>query len=322
MFIGVDVGGTHMRAALVDARQTVLASRKVATQAELGPEQVSRRLAELCRELMRTAGDKGGHVSAIGLGVAGRIDPAQGRVLFSPNLSTMNGCPFAFELREQTRVPVYMENDANVFGLGEQWLRSERGPDNWLGVTLGTGVGGCLILGGRLWSGDHLGFSAEIGHTIVDPAGPECLCGLRGCLEAHSSARALVQGVAAHIARGDLTDGPLFELFSAGMLTAEAVYQSAKQGNALALKLFERMGWALGLAIGNAFSLLGIGRAIIGGGVSAGWDLFIDPLHKSLREHCSMLGPEEMIVMLSERPNEAALLGAARLAQLMAGVEE
>lgn len=319
MFIGVDVGGTHMRAALVDGRQTVLASRKVPTQVELGPEHVSRRLAELCRELLRVAGAEGGQVAAIGLGVAGKIDPREGRVLFSPNLSAMNGYPLATELRQQTRMAVYMENDANVFGLGEQWLRSERAIDNWLGVTLGTGVGGCLMLGGTLWSGDQLGFAAEIGHTIVDPAGPACLCGLRGCLEAHSSARALVQGVAASIAQGALTEGRLFALFSTGRLTAEAVYHSAKQGDTLALELFERMGWALGLAIGNAFSLLGIRCAIIGGGVSAGWDLFIEPLRKSLAEHCSMLNPEEMVVMLSERPTEAALLGAARLAQIQAG---
>jgi glucokinase len=321
MFIGIDLGGTHMRAALVDRRQTILDRRKVATHVETGPEAVRSRLVELCRELAPAARKKGEPVSAIGLGVAGKIDPREGRVIFSPNLLPLNDYPLACELQEQTRIPVYMENDANLFGLGEQWLRADRGIENWLGVTLGTGVGGCLILGGRLWSGDHLGFSAEIGHTVVDPAGPECVCGLKGCLEAHSSARALVHGVAAHIARGELTGGRLFELFSTGALTAEAVYDCAKQGSTLALGLFQRMGWALGLAIGSAFTLLGIRCAIIGGGVSAGWDLFIDPLCESLREHCSMLNPGEMVVQLSERPNEAALLGAARLAQIKTGVD-
>jgi len=318
VYIGIDIGGTHMRTALVDSYGTILKYQQVPTDMAKGAEQVSRRLTELCRQLAITAADSGYRVRAIGLGVAGKIDPHQGRIIFSPNLMAMNDYPLAIELQEQMQLVVYMENDANAFGLGEQWLGSARDMENWLGITLGTGVGGCLMLGGQLWNGDHLGYVAEIGHTIIDPHGPECLCGLKGCLEAHSSGGALVKELQTLIVKGDVVNGPLHELYLENNLTAEKVYQSAKQGNAIALRLFERMGWALGIALANSFSLLGIRHAVIGGGVSTSWDLFIDPLQKSLKEHCSMLDSSYMVVKPSAMPNEAATLGAARLAQIRA----
>lgn len=318
--IGVDIGGTHMRTALVDARGKMIKHQKILTGISAGAKHTSLRLVEECRRLMAEAAGHGAQVRAIGLGVAGKIDPVSGLVLFSPNLPAMRDYPLAAELARETGLSVYMENDANLFGLGEQWLGAGRGIRNWIGITLGTGVGGCLILSGKLWTGDGLGFSGEIGHTNVNPDGPLCLCGLRGCLETYSSGRALVEGVKTRIAEKDLISGHLFELFQADELKPEDIYRSALRMEETVTHLFERMGWALGLALANLFTSLGIRHAVIGGGVSASWDLFIAPLMKSLAERCCMLNEHQMVVQRGWLGDNAALLGAARLVQISEAV--
>jgi glucokinase len=312
--LGVDLGGTHMRLAVVDEQGRVLHQMKGKTLIQEGAGQTAARLRDECRAFVDQVAAGGSTVVAIGLGVAGRIDRIHGKVVFSPNLPALNGYPLATELQRELGIPVVLENDANVYGLGEHWAGRGRGIANWIGVTLGTGVGGCLILEQRLWQGDGLGCVAEIGHTIVDPRGPRCACGARGCLEAHASASALWQSVGQAVARGELTAGPLFEHWQARALDATAVYSCAQQGDALARRLFDRMGWALGLALANLFTVLGIRHAIIGGGVSASWDMFIGPLRRSIEEHCMMMPVQDLVIQRSQLGDTAALLGAARLA--------
>jgi glucokinase len=317
--LGVDIGGTHMRLAMVDEQGRVLHHLKEKTLIQEGAGQTAERLRDECRAFIGQAAAEGSRVVAMGLGVAGKIDRIRGKVLFSPNLPALNGYPLATELQRELGIPVVLENDANAYGLGEHWARRGQGIANWIGLTLGTGVGGCLILEQRLWRGDDLGCVAEIGHMIVDPQGPRCACGARGCLEAHASARALWQSVGQAVARGELTAGPLFEHWQARALDAAAVYSCAQQGDELARRLFDRMGWALGLALANLFTVLGIRHAIIGGGVSAAWDLFIGPLRRSVEEHCMMMPVQNLLIQRSLLGDEAALLGAARLAWQQGG---
>ncbi|GLI34963.1 ROK family protein [Desulforhabdus amnigena] len=314
MFIGIDIGGTNMRAALIDKQGKILQLNKIPTDNAAGAENASKRLVETCRSLVQKSPEWGGNVVGIGMGVAGKINAKEGLVVFSPNIPCMRNYPLGIELEEGLSIPVVMENDANVFGIGENWIGAGHALDNWVGLTLGTGVGGCLILEGRLWEGDHLGFAAELGHIIVQPGGPLCNCGLRGCLEAHASGRALMQGVEEAVEQGALSNGPLFEKWQRNALNPKVIYECALQEDPTALKLFNRMGWALGLAIANLFTALGIRHAIIGGGVSASWDLFVGPLRESLANHSSFLSPEEMVILRSSLQDDAALVGAAKLA--------
>lgn len=312
--IGTDIGGTHMRTALVNEQGRVLRQRKIKTNIQLGAREVSARLTAECQSLVEQAHRFGDPVQAIGLGIAGKIDSRRGTVLFSPNLPAMNRYPLATALHETLQLPIILENDANVFGLGEQWMGSGQGIRNWVGLTLGTGVGGCLILDGRLWTGDQLGFVGEIGHMIIDPAGPPCVCGLRGCLEAHASARALAEGVLEAASQGRLAEGPLWKHWQNGEPDAQAVYRCAEHGEPVAVALLNRLGWALGLALANLFGVLGIRHAIIGGGVSAAWDQFQSALWESLRRHSCMLDPDQMVIRPSMLGDDAALVGAAKLA--------
>jgi glucokinase len=318
MFVGVDLGGTHLRTALVDAAGSLRHLRKVPTDIASGAKTTALRLISECQTQVRMAREAGERVLAVGLGVAGKVDRNQGKVIFSPNLLALNGYPLARELQHALEIPVILENDANLFGVGENWVGAGRGLSNWVGVTLGTGVGGCLIFDGRLWTGDDLGFAGEIGHMVITPDGPPCVCGLRGCLEAHASGRALMEGIAAAVASGSLISGRLHDLWQSGWLTPAAVYESALAGDPLARGLFRQLGWALGLALAGVFSVLGIGHAVVGGGVSAAWDQFIEPLQASLAAHSSMLDRKDAVVLRGQLGDHAALLGAARLAALEA----
>jgi glucokinase len=312
-FIGVDIGGTHLRSALVDSSGIILESRRTETRIDLGAGSASEKLAVQCKDLAKSAMDRGLNPEAIGLAVAGKIDRAGESVVFSPNLPALDGYPLGRELREKTGIPVFMENDANAFGLGESWAGAGHGIENWVGVTLGTGVGGCLFLNGMLWEGDGLGFSGEVGHMIIEPGGPACLCGSSGCLEAFASARALMEGAQKAISDG-LSGGTLYGLWKSGRLSAESVFECAGGGDRSAVDLFRKMGWALGIALANLFTVLGIRHAIIGGGVSSAWELFIGPLRTSLSQNISMLDPDRAVILQGRLGDDAALIGAARLA--------
>jgi glucokinase len=311
--IGVDLGGTNLRAALVDSRGNIIESRTAPVPRTGGAESIARQLASQCRAVCTAAANLGLEVRAVGLGVAGKIDRAGGSVIFSPNLPALDGYPVGRDLERELEIPVHMENDANAFGLGEAWTGAARRIRNWVGITLGTGTGGCLFFDGKLWEGDGLGFSGEIGHMIVEPGGPACPCGSNGCLEAFASARALVSGAKRAVFEQKLTHSPLYVLEAEGKLSAETIHERARLGDPAALALFEKMGWALGVCLANVFSLLGINHAVIGGGVSAAWDLFIGPLQKALALNCSMLGPGAAHVVRSLLGDNAALIGAASL---------
>ena len=310
------MGGTNLRSAVVDGSGTILLSSRTEVHADLGAGFISERLLSQCTQLKQNAAALGLEVSAIGLGVAGKIHKESGRVIFSPNLPALDGYPLGRELTEQTGLPVFMENDANVFCLGEAKAGAAAGIGNWVGITLGTGTGGCLFLKGSLWEGDGLGFSAEIGHMIIEPGGPPCPCGSRGCLEAFASARALIRGAESLIRERKISDGPLYDLFRANSLEAESIYDCARNGDRTAEALFHKMGWALGIAVANLFTVLGVRHAVIGGGVSSSWDLFIEPLKEVLARNLSMLEPDRAVVLRSSLGDDAALIGAGLAAEI------
>ncbi len=321
-YIGVDLGGTNLKTALVSHCANILESRVARVRLDRGTESISNKLLSECRVLMDSGTRLGLKVGAVGLGVAGKIDRAAGLVIFSPNLPVLDGYPLGKYLQHNLEIPVYMENDANVFGLGESFAGAATGIANWVGITLGTGTGGCLFLRGSLWEGDGLGFSAEIGHMIVQPSGPLCVCGSSGCLESFASARALVSGAKRSLAGPGTVETSLRALDTEGKLNAETIYNCAKEGDQTAIALFDKMGWALGICLANLFSALGIRHAVIGGGVSSAWDLFISPLEKALDQNSSMLGHGKAVILRSRLGNDAALIGSARLAMEQVKSEE
>jgi glucokinase len=311
--IGVDLGGTNVRLALVTHKGEILARKERATASLPDQETLVATLGADLLALKDMALGLGVEVKGGGLGLPGRVLPKEGRVAFSPNVPALNDCRLAARLKPLVPFPLALENDANLFALGEHWLGAGAGHPHMLGITLGTGVGGGLILDGKLWSGPT-GTSAEVGHITVDPEGIQCRCGNRGCLETVASASWAVWWVKKQLAQG--ADSWLRELYEkdADSLGGEALEVAARHGDALAYRAFERVGRSLGQAIATVIHILGVPHVVIGGKFARAWDVFQKPLKEELKERLTLFPLSDVTLTPARLGDDAGLLGAARLA--------
>jgi glucokinase len=234
-------------------------------------------------------------------------------VVFSPNVAALNDCHLVERLSPRLSWPLFLENDANLFALGEHWLGAGMGHDQMLGITLGTGVGGGLILNGRLWSSAE-GTSGEIGHMTVDPEGQKCHCGSRGCLETMASAFWTAAWVKEQLAQG--ASSWLRELYEADpeAIVGQTLVVAALQSDPLARRAFDRVGRSLGQAIAAVVHLLGLTRVVIGGRFARAWEVFQAPLQAELHRRLTLFPPEAVSVCPAQLGDDAGLVGAARLA--------
>jgi len=292
VLVGVDLGGTAIKAGCITAAGGGRRREEVAAEVDRGPEHVCERIAQLVREL--------GFGGSVGIGVPGLVDRGRGLVTHSPNLAPMQGYPLREELASRLGIApegVHLENDANVAALGEHWLGGARGRDNVLMVTLGTGIGGGLVLGGALFTGTH-GLAAEIGHLCVDPAGPVCGCGNRGCMEALASATS----TARRARERGLTDD------------LRALCEASRDGDTAARELLSEVGRDLGRGLAQAVMLLDLDCFLIGGGFGAGLDQLLPGVRAGLVERTYGREADSFHVLPAELGADAGWIGAARLA--------
>jgi glucokinase len=306
-YVGVDIGGTNIRYGLVNAEGDVLADMHFPIRSERGREVV---LNELCARLAEFIDSLPPDLkpSGIGLGTAGRVIPEEGLVVFSPNIPIWRNLRLGSYLKERLGLPVRMENDANLFALGEWLAGAGRGLNHVLGVTLGTGVGGGLILSGHIWNG-AFGTAAEIGHCVVEPEGRPCRCGGRGCLETLASATAMAEMARERILAGRACgyQGPLEQLTSAHL------FDLARQGDELALEIFRIAGEALGLTLVNVFNLLGLEGVVIGGGAGMTFEFLKPHIMKTITGRLFTMDVDQLFLARSSLGDLAPLIGAAAL---------
>jgi len=255
--IGVDLGGTNLRAAAFDPSGKLLKKISGSTPLTQGPEAV---IADMVRSAEQLRTEFGlDALAGIGVGVPGNIDMKTGTVLAWNNVPAFNGYPTRDELAKRLNTPVILENDANAAALGERWMGAGQGVDDLVMLTLGTGIGGGIISQGHILHG-HIGMAAELGHITVVPNGNPCGCGNRGCVEKHASATAI--GAMAR----NLGLGP--------NLTAREVHALAEQGDPRAQAVFRSAGESLGIALAALINIFNAPLYLLGGGVSAAWDHF------------------------------------------------
>ena len=304
LVFAVDLGGTHLRVALVDDTGRILEQTKQETPKGDSAECVVAALAHAARqwESHKQA------VVAASIMVPGAVDSDNAIVLQSPNLPSLVNYALKSELEKRLGWPVFLENDANAAAVGEMWLGAARGCRDVVSVTLGTGVGGGVILDGKLWRGSH-GSAGEIGHTAVDPfSGLKCKCGNTGCLEMFASATAIVR-----MTRESLSLFPQSRLKSEE-LTAEKVFEAGRAGDELALMVFKRFGLYLGIGLANLINLLDPQIIVIAGGVVNGWKLFADEMYRQVEERAFRTISQQVKIARAECVDNAGLLGATRLA--------
>ncbi len=304
--IAIDVGGTHLRAALYEPENTQpIAHQRVRTNSnEPG---VYKRL----EAVVESVWPKDGKVDAIGVASPGPLDPYTGYILKTPNIKEWVNFPLAPSLSKHFNVPAFLDNDANLAALGEWRFGAGRGHHHVLYLTISTGVGGGVIEDDHLLQGYH-GLATELGHTIVDPDGPLCSCGFAGHLEAFSSGPAIVKYVLA-----ELEAGAKSELKADSNLTARVVADAAIHGDALAISAYRRAGQYLGIAVANFLHSFDPSIVIFGGGVSQVGPLLFDSFNASLKKrvfHPRYL--EDLKIEMAALGDDAGLLGALALAQI------
>ncbi len=298
--IGIDLGGTNLRAAAFDVSGRLLDKFAGRTPTTAGPEPVLAEMATAAAHLR----DKFGAASlaGIGAGVPGNIDMAEGVVVAWNNVPGFNGYPMRAELSRRLDTAVYLENDANAAALGERWIGAGKGVDDLVMLTLGTGIGGGIISGGRVLHG-FVGMAGELGHMTVVPNGNPCGCGNRGCLEKHASATAV---------------GTLAGIVGLGAgLTARQVADLAEEGNAVARDIYRSAGEALGIALAALVNIFNFPLYLLGGGMAEGWDLFAPAMLAEVERRCltyrSTLKTHPTRIAKAGLGGDAGLYGAAYL---------
>lgn len=310
--IGVDLGGTKIYTALAGENGEVLAEVKVRTKAEEGLEPVIGRIAESCRTVCAGAGVSAGKVAAVAVGTPGPLDTKSGLVYFAPNLKWRD-VPLKALLEEALGLPVFLDNDANLAALGEHTYGAGRGVRDMVLISVGTGIGGGLVLNGGLYRG-FAGGAGEIGHMVICPDGPPCGCGNRGCLEALASGTALARQAEELIKKGEGAGILAAAGGEPGAVDAGAVSAAAGAGDSQAIALFEEAGRYLGIGIANLAHLLDPELVVIGGGVAVSADLLFNAARREAGR--ASLAPERspVRVVRAGLGGRAGLLGSVAMA--------
>lgn len=293
--IGVDLGGTNLRAAAIDRSGRLMDRVSGRTHLSAGREAIVGDIAGSIGQLRELCGRE--NLTGIGVAVPGFIRMKEGVIANSNNLACLEGFPIRDELEGMLGAPVIIENDANAAALGEKWRGAGHEVDDLVLLTLGTGVGGGIICEGRILHG-YLGMAGELGHiTVVDNGNP-CGCGNRGCLEKHASATAVL-GMA--------------RMLGLPVESAKDVFDLAQQGNPRAKAIFDSVGTSLGIALAMLVNSFNFPLYLVGGGVVAGWDAFAPCMFKELRERSFTFRSTNTRVEKAMLLSDAGLYGAAFL---------
>jgi glucokinase len=310
-YIGIDLGGTNVRAGSVKADGQLKNWREVPIEARQGPEAGIARIVKLIEQVNA---ESGSHPKAIGIGSTGPVDSARGLIQNPYTLPTWDNVDIVSPLREHFGVPAVLENDADAAALGESWIGAGRESARMLMVTVGTGIGTAFIFNGKIYRGAG-GVHPEGGHILVDPAGPECYCGAKGCWESLASGPAI--GAYARI-QSTLEPSSLLERAGndAEKIDAALVAVAAREGDPLALKIMERAAAYLGLGLVNLLHLFLPDCVVFTGGVMRSYNLFEPRLHEILTQHSAMYPLDKIPLRMAELGQQAGIFGAARAAML------
>lgn len=311
--IGIDLGGTNIRIALVDSTGEIKSLRKQSTPVELGMVQILKSMADGVTQLLLEKKVEAEAVTGIGVGAPGFLSLDLGVIHFSPNLPTAKETPVVSILNRLTKLPVYLENDANAAAIGEHWVGAGQGTDNLLCVTLGTGLGSGFVLNGKVWHGSN-DLAGELGHTTLFPEGLTCNCGRKGCLEAYVSATGIVRRV--QIALEEGRESSLKRLFEKqkDSLSSFIVYEHAEKGDRLAREIFEETGRYLSISLANVLNLLDLEMIIIGGQVSKAGDLLFGPTIQGVERRAIRPRYYPVRIVAPKLGDHAGIIGAAKVA--------
>ena len=306
--IAADLGGTNLRVAAVEESGAILEKVSLLTHRDQGRDAVIRELSQVLRDLSRKLVGSG-ILTGIGIGIPGIIYLQTGMLRHSPNLPGWDNYPVRSEIESIVGSSVFLENDANAAALGEKWLGLGRYVKSLCMLTLGTGVGGGIVLDGKIWHG-ALGMAGELGHIVVAENGVCCPCGGKGCVETEASASAVVRKAREVLAAGR-SPALAQAAQNAPELTSKLVYKVAQSGDAVCREIFQSAGRYLGIAIADLVNALNLPLYVVGGGMAEAWDLFAPAMLEELRARSYIFREGSTRVEKSLLGGDAGILGAA-----------
>ncbi len=316
--IGIDVGGTKVAGGLVDVSGAVLAvARRDTPDRSKSPDVVEDTIVDVVGELIAVVSAGGiGQVVAVGVGAAGFVAADRATVVYAPHLSWRNE-PLRDALRDRVAVPLFVDNDANAALWAEHRFGAARGESHALMLTLGTGIGGALLIDGEIFRG-RFGIAGEFGHMQVVPRGSRCECGNRGCWEQYASGNALVREARSMMYAGVPAVADLAERVGGdpASLTGPLITEAAQEGDATAVELITEIGQWLGVGMASLAAAFDPGVLVVGGGVSAAGEMLLEPARESFARQLPGRGYRPMPpIVAAELGNRAGLIGAADLAR-------
>lgn len=312
VYIGIDLGGTNVRAGLITAEGSLVSSLEESIHADRGPQVGFRLIISLVERLIQIAGIS---PRSIGIGSTGPVDHAGGRIQNPYTLPTWENVDIVTPLRDHFHVPVTLENDADVAALGETWQGAGRGVSRLLMITVGTGIGTALIDAGKIFRGSG-SVHPEGGHIPIDPAGPQCYCGARGCCESLASGTAIASYTRSQLPAQNTS---LHQLCGGQpeKITADMVASAARAGDPFARSVIDRSARYLGLGLVNLLHIYLPDSVVFSGGVMRSFDLFKPILMEEISRH-SIMSPIQRIPLIpAQLDQQAGLFGAARAAMLL-----
>lgn len=312
--LGIDLGGTNIVAGVVDENYKIIAKAKVKTNSPRPAEEIADDMAKICFEACEKAGISISDVTACGVGSPGSINPVAGTVVYANNLGFDN-VPLASMLKQRTGVDFYIENDANAAAYGEFLAGSGRGVNNCIAVTLGTGVGGGIIIDGKLFSGSNYA-GGELGHMVIDVDGEPCSCGRKGCWEAYASATALIRQTKAAMEKNK--DSVMWELANGSLDNVNGLiaFDGMRKGDKAATQVVCQFEKYIAVGLANIINIFQPEKICIGGGVSNEKDTLVNPIKDFVNKETYPVSGKPCDILPAELGNDAGIIGAASLYKL------
>ena len=310
--IGVDIGGTSVKLGLVNASGRVISRDSFLTDQYPARTKFLTALVQHIQALVKEASRNGFKVLGVGLGAPGPIDVQRGLVHFFPNIPGWRNTPLKRILQSQTHLPVWVDNDASAMALGEYYFGAGQGSKNMIALTLGTGVGGGLVMNGKLFHG-HAFSAAELGHFVINETGPRCVCGNRGCVEVYVGSRSFVREVRQRL-KGRAPSILRSWIKKKGVkLTPHLVARAARKGDTFSKKIWQETGAHLGTALAGLCNILNPEKIILGGGIAQNGSLIFDPVIAAIKKKAFPSAARSVKVLPAKLGVDAGFIGAACL---------
>ncbi|GBG11155.1 glucokinase [Paenibacillus agaridevorans] len=313
-FLGIDLGGTHIKSALLDINLNVITERSDPTNASKGPDHVLRTMKSIVRKMMQSQGLKDEHVAGMGLGIPGLLDPKEGLSIFSPNFPGWENIHVVREMSKNLSFPVFIDNDVRVNLYGEWHYGAGKGRKNLVLITIGTGLGSGVVVDGKVLYGTTSSVG-EIGHMNMYRAGRPCRCGSSGCLGRYVSAIGMVRTCVEKLESGA---GSVLQTWVNGdykAITAKLISDAYDLEDPLAIEVMHETGTLLGFGLSNVINLFNPELIIIGGGVSAAGDRLLNTVRETIRQHTLQLSSGACSVVTAHLGGRAGMIGAAAYAK-------